>query len=150
MRNCCKVMQGKKLIILLSIVMMVVLLSGCGSLRSDGATAVMPREAGETNSQAEDTVLKTPHFVVADILIGDDYYIALCDDGSVWSWGDNESKKLGINTNIIEVPQKIDIPEHVIKIKDGGLNIWVLTDTGHIYVWGRLSQYYKHKWRWPI
>ena len=137
MRNCCKVMQGKKLKILLSIAMMLALLSGCGSLRSDGATAVMPREAGETNSQAENTVLKTPHFVVADILIGDDYYIALCDDGSVWSWGDNESKKLGINTNIIEVPQKIDIPEHVIKIEDGGLNIWALTDTGHIYVWGR-------------
>ena len=72
-----------------------------------------------------------------DVLIGDDYYIALCEDGSVWSWGDNESKKLGVNANTIEFPQKIDIKERVIKIQDGGLNIWALTESGYVYVWGK-------------
>ena len=74
--------------------------------------------------------------VFSDILIGDDYYIALCEDGSVWSWGNNENCKLGLNLEGTDVPQKVDIPSSVIKIMDGGLNIWALTADGDVYIWG--------------
>ncbi len=74
---------------------------------------------------------------IADILIGDDYYITLCEDGSVWSWGNNESKKLGVDADRIEIPQKVDIPDRVVKIRDGGWNIWALTEAGYIYIWGK-------------
>ncbi len=74
----------------------------------------------------------------SDLLIGDDYYIALYEDGSVWSWGNNENRKLGLNMERADVPQKVDIPGGVIKITDGGLNIWALTVDGDVYIWGEV------------
>lgn len=72
-----------------------------------------------------------------DILIGDDYYVALCENGSVWSWGDNESKKLGVDADRVEDPQRVGIPDRVIKIRDCGWNIWALTEAGYVYIWGK-------------
>lgn len=74
---------------------------------------------------------------ITDILIGDDYYVALCENGSVWSWGDNESKKLGVDADRVEDPQRVGIPDRVIKIRDCGWNIWALTETGYVYIWGK-------------
>lgn len=74
---------------------------------------------------------------ITDILIGDDYYVALCENGSVWSWGDNESKKLGVDADRVEDPQRVGIPDRVIKIRDCGWNIWALTEAGYVYIWGK-------------
>lgn len=85
---------------------------------------------------------------IVDILIGDDYHVALCENGSVWSWGDNKSRKLGLDAYRVVTPEKVDIPDPVVKIRDGGWTIWALTETGYIYVWGKprlnLGEGYRH------
>ena len=47
------------------------------------------------------------------------YRIALCKDGTVWSWGNNDGGKLGIAASAIQNPQRIKEPEDTIEIVDG-------------------------------
>ncbi len=55
----------------------------------------------------------------------------------MWSWGDNESKKLGVDADRVEDSQRVGIPDRVIKIGDCGWNIWDLTEAGYVYIWGK-------------
>ncbi len=71
------------------------------------------------------------------IIVGTDYNIALCEDGTVWSWGNNDDGKLGIAVSTIRNPQRIEELKDIIKIVDGGQNIFALSESGEVYFWGR-------------
>ncbi|MDE6674021.1 MAG: hypothetical protein K2K19_04300, partial [Acetatifactor sp.] len=70
------------------------------------------------------------------ILAGTDYHIALCEDGTVWSWGDNADGKLGMTVDTLLLPERIPGLEEVVKIVDGGKDIFALTASGEVYYWG--------------
>lgn len=61
------------------------------------------------------------------VLAGEDYHIALCEDKTVWSWGDNADGKLGMAVEALLQPQQIPGLENVVKIVDGGKDIFALT-----------------------
>ena len=70
-------------------------------------------------------------------ITGTNYHIGLCQDGTVWSWGNNDNGKLGIAMSVIWNPQRIEELEDIVKIVDGGENIFALTERGEVYFWGR-------------
>lgn len=74
---------------------------------------------------------------IASLNAGEFYSIALCRDKSVWSWGHNESGKLGVETDSCQDPQKIEGLEGVVKIADGCDVVYALLETGEIYAWGK-------------
>lgn len=71
-----------------------------------------------------------------EIVVGEDFFLVLYDDGSVWSWGNNEEGKLGIAESFVSEPQRIEGLEHVVKLEDGGENVFALTEQGDVYTWG--------------
>lgn len=70
------------------------------------------------------------------MLAGADYHIALCEDGTVWSWGGNGDGKLGMAVDALARPVRIPELEKVVKIADGEKNIFALTADGDVYYWG--------------
>lgn len=97
-------------------------LTGCAGL------SVPSGIAGETKKQ------EMPPAIY--MLAGADYHIALCEDGTVWSWGDNADGKLGMAVDALALPERISELEKVVKIADGGKDIFALTGDGEVYYWG--------------
>lgn len=75
-----------------------------------------------TENAVNDTKEKMPKIV--DIIIGNNYYIALCEDGSVWSWNEDEPNKI-LNLN------------GIIKIMDVNSAFYALSKDGYVYAWGK-------------
>ena len=75
-------------------------------------------------------------------IIGDfDSIYAVTKNGSLYSWGKNNTGQLGINSyEDTNIPTKVDIPEPVkqIEIKESKYETYryVLTDNGSLYLWG--------------
>lgn len=70
------------------------------------------------------------------MLAGDEYYIALCEDKTVWSWGDNADGKLGVAVEALLQPERISGLDNIVKIVDGGKDIFALTADGEVFYWG--------------
>lgn len=99
------------------------------------------REAGNhspAGASASDMTVKSMQEMPLAIhmLVGADYHIALCEDGTVWSWGDNADGKLGMAVGALRQPERIPGLENVVKIVDGGKDIFALTADGEVYYWG--------------
>ncbi|MDE6363741.1 MAG: hypothetical protein K2L86_05675, partial [Lachnospiraceae bacterium] len=67
--------------------------------------------------------------------------IALCDNGTVWSWGNNTEGKLGITISSATYPQKIEGLKNIVEVLDGGDIIFALDNTGIVYTWGKNIKY---------
>ncbi|WP_340015437.1 fibronectin type III domain-containing protein [Paenibacillus sp. FSL K6-1318] len=67
--------------------------------------------------------------------------LALRNDGTVWSWGMNESGQLGLG-DFIDHPTPTQIPDlnNVIKITAGYSHSMALTNNGEVWTWG--NNYY--------
>ncbi|MBQ2938059.1 MAG: cadherin-like beta sandwich domain-containing protein [Clostridia bacterium] len=72
------------------------------------------------------------------INLGYKFTIALKQDGSVWSWGENHVGQLGLgNTTYYNEPQKITgITEKIVDIESGYYHSIALTENGEVYTWG--------------
>lgn len=78
---------------------------------------------------------------IIQIITGNDYVLALCEDGTVWSWGENEEGKLGITASSSVMPQKILELENIVKIIDAGDVLFALDQTGNVFTWGKNLKY---------
>ncbi|MBQ6529859.1 MAG: hypothetical protein IJI39_02910, partial [Clostridia bacterium] len=75
---------------------------------------------------------------------GDDFAVAVDEDGTIWTWGSNEYGQLGINDTTTEFsnsPQHLTIEENgtavkFINVAAGMASVYALTETGSVYSWG--------------
>lgn len=78
------------------------------------------------------------------IASGDFHALALCEDGTLYSWGynnrDGKSSLTGTGSTerVIFEPRKVAIPGEIIAISAGNGHTWVMTKNG-IYGWGNNS-----------
>ena len=72
------------------------------------------------------------------ISLGYKFSVALKQDGTVWSWGQNNDGELGLgNTTEYDEPQQItDITEKITDVKTGYYHSIALTEKGEVYTWG--------------
>ncbi|MCM1213337.1 MAG: hypothetical protein NC548_02305 [Lachnospiraceae bacterium] len=125
------------------LIFLVCVLAGCAKDSSDTTKASeeykeesdFQEEYKEEPGVQEDGEQDMPQ--IKHIIIGTNYHIALCENGTVWSWGNNDGGKLGVRESAIGSPQRIAELEDIIKIVDGGENIFALTESGEVYCWGR-------------
>jgi alpha-tubulin suppressor-like RCC1 family protein len=76
---------------------------------------------------------------ITAIHVGQDYSLALSDEGRVYSWGKNEHGQLGNGTTYTGwTPTPIHIPrdERVVAIHGGTQHSLALTESGKVYGWG--------------
>lgn len=79
---------------------------------------------------------------VVQIACGDDFSMAICDDGSLYTWGNNDDGQLGNGSNIEgqyrSTPTLIKLSGNVnpIKISCGSKYAMAIGDDGYIYGWG--------------
>ena len=79
--------------------------------------------------------------LITQLIIGDNYNLALCDNGTVWSWGNNTEGKLGITASSATYPQKIEGLKNIVEVLDGEDIIFALDNTGSVYTWGKNIKY---------
>lgn len=82
-------------------------------------------------------------FGVRAIAVGDDFSIALKDDGTVYTWGSNSYGQLGLGINSIETEasahsQPTHVPGlyNITSISAGGQCAMALRDDGTVFAWG--------------
>lgn len=63
---------------------------------------------------------------ITDVITDSNKHIALCEDGTVWSWNKKEDKSSAIRVDV----------ENVKKIMDAGTAVYALTGDGEVYAWG--------------
>ena len=72
------------------------------------------------------------------VSLGYKFSVALKQDGTVWSWGQNNDGELGLgNTTEYDEPQQItDITEKITDVRTGYYHSIALTEKGEVYTWG--------------
>ena len=72
------------------------------------------------------------------VSLGYKFSVALKQDGTVWSWGQNNDGELGLgNTTEYDEPQQItEITEKITDVKTGYYHSIALTEKGEVYTWG--------------
>lgn len=81
------------------------------------------RESGKENEEELQEVMPK----IIDVVADGSKVTVLCEDGSVWSWGKNESRASAC---------KISNLSNVTKIMYAGPAIYALSEDGHVYAWG--------------
>jgi len=79
---------------------------------------------------------------IRNVIIGQTFIIALKEDGTLVSWGEDKAGCLGLGTDKVNCPEpaKITFPTDfqgkVIDIQYGKHHVLALTNLGKVYVWG--------------
>ncbi|MDZ7816964.1 MAG: hypothetical protein U5N86_13550 [Planctomycetota bacterium] len=81
---------------------------------------------------------------VVAISAGDIHSLALCEDGSLWAWGDNNFGQIGNGEKGSKelLPVRVSKPEDmrdVVAISAGGWHNIVLCEDGSLWAWGSNS-----------
>lgn len=85
----------------------------------------------------------TPFFhekTVKDFAIGNRTAILLTTDNEVYTWGESEQGQIGngtISENFVVTPIKLTFPETITKVVAGYSTIFVITEAGEVYGWGK-------------
>ena len=101
---------------------------------------------GRTKIKVTDTSTKRTTYIWVkvgtesniQISLGYRHTVALKQDGTVWSWGNNSYGQLGLeNTTSYTEPQQVTgIQEKIIDVKAGYYHNIALTENGEVYTWG--------------
>lgn len=87
-------------------------------------------------------------FIIIDMACGENFMLALDDQGQVHSFGNNEFCQLGRELTVKNesMPKIIkDLPEIIIKVCCGWKHGMVLSKQGNVYIWGNpFSEYDKN------
>jgi alpha-tubulin suppressor-like RCC1 family protein/PKD repeat protein len=75
---------------------------------------------------------------VIAIASGDNFVLALTNDGLVWAWGDNSSGQLGLSREekFLQYPHLVQIKKPCQAIAAGHQHALALTTDGHMMAWG--------------
>ena len=107
-----------------------------------GAAAVLLLTSSCVQKQAENGVEKAINILT--ISAGCNHSLALCEDGSVWAWGENRGGQLG-NGEGGELKGKEVLPVRVkkpkgmgkvVSISTGGFHSLALCEDGSVWAWG--------------
>lgn len=93
---------------------------------------------GTTDDSDRAKPVTVANVVFADIACGDNFTVALTNDGKIYAWGDNTFGQLGNGTNTASsTPQLIDVPGVTFtKIACGSGHVMALSSDGQLYAWG--------------
>lgn len=70
--------------------------------------------------------------------IGAEHVLARGDDGSVWSWGNNNFGQLGQgDLNLRPTPTQISGLNNILRVYTGAYSSYAVTESGELYSWGR-------------
>jgi len=70
--------------------------------------------------------------------LGGSHSAAVTSNGSLYTWGDNYSGKLGLSDNSDKnTPTKVPWPSDVVAVSLGGSHSAAVTSDGSLYTWGR-------------
>ena len=102
-----------------------------------GKTTVKIKEINSNKtSYVEVKVLEENDIAFPQIVTKGNFTIALKNDGTVWSWGDNSYGQLGLGDKASRVaPIKINI-NNIIQISASPSHVLALTKDGDVYSWG--------------
>lgn len=70
---------------------------------------------------------------------GNSHMIALCHDGQVFTWGNNNHRKLGHEGTEHQVPTKVNIEGTFVFVAGGAEMSAAVTNHGTLYIWGLLE-----------
>jgi alpha-tubulin suppressor-like RCC1 family protein len=74
---------------------------------------------------------------VVDVRCGYYHTLALTEDGTVFSWGKNDSGCCGVgHNNNVATPTAVTLPSKAAQIFSGGYHSGALTTEGDLYLWG--------------
>jgi hypothetical protein len=103
-------------------------------IKTDGSVWKYEEEA-ETDNYTLEKINGIENCIM--IRVGREHIIALTEDGSVFTWGNNEYGQLGNGTNESrDTPEKIQGLPKIIDIASGDSYCMVLSEDGNIYTWG--------------
>ena len=74
---------------------------------------------------------------LATISAGQSHQIALRNDGTLWTWGDNQFGQLGDGTSFFRPsPQKVSLPQNALSMSAGAITSAAVLTDGSVWVWG--------------
>ena len=83
-----------------------------------------------------------------DVQEGQNFTVALKQNGTVWSYGLNDKGQLGIGNNDNKsTPTKVEGLSNVKQIAVGDSHSLVLLENGNVYAWGKRNQWSTWLWR---
>eukprot|EP01006_Ploeotia_vitrea_P060894 TRINITY_DN76817_c0_g1_i1.p1 TRINITY_DN76817_c0_g1~~TRINITY_DN76817_c0_g1_i1.p1 ORF type:complete len:459 (-),score=34.15 TRINITY_DN76817_c0_g1_i1:83-1459(-) len=94
---------------------------------------------GSTENQTKPKMISafTPQHGVSHLAAGDTHSLALCADGTVWSWGSGQFGQHGLgHSNVVTTPQPLQSLPPMVEISAGGSHSMALTRDGVLWVWG--------------
>lgn len=115
------------------------------ALREDGSVwAWGNNNAGQLGiGDADVTHLRTPKMIegiygVVALAVGRNHSVALKDDGTVWTWGDNSYGQLGLyNQKTSLAPVKIEGLSDIVSVVAGYHHTLALKKDGTVWAWGK-------------
>ncbi|WP_373231863.1 RCC1 domain-containing protein [Cohnella sp.] len=133
----------------LSIFLLIVfILSGCTHAKfsvskpdvaSASSSSPSHFQEGSVSTSNDQVEPKTPAKIIAvSVSAFGDITVALKEDGTVWSWGDNEYGQLGDGTNVSRnTPMQVKGISNVLAIANGAGHAIALKEDGTVWAWGR-------------
>ncbi|KAL0245292.1 hypothetical protein GEMRC1_009371 [Eukaryota sp. GEM-RC1] len=93
---------------------------------------------GKYNGRDREVPIQTkPIPPVKDIAVGDDFRIALCDDGTVLTWGRGKMGSLGLGTTENhKSPVEVSGLKDIVQVAAGRGHALALSSEGLVYSWG--------------
>lgn len=113
------------------------------ALKSDGTLVAWGRnDSGQLGDNSTTTPRKTPVAVVTltnvrSFAAGDYFSLAVRTDGTVWTWGTNNSGELGLGGGVGQSsPQRVTTLSAIVAVAGGGSHALALQSDGTVWAWG--------------